>query len=149
MEKSFFEVFKRYNPDEKKRRLLESARDVRVIDVALRYGYDSPDSFARAFTRFQLLSGLPLDLAGITIDLYDLNGNGIVFEDGYQHMLKEVKPYLNDLTRIVVTHALDENLLKRYDCVLALKNGSIIEYGNFDELMEKKGYFYSLFTISQ
>ena len=30
MEKSFFEVFKRYNPDEKKRRLLESARDVRV-----------------------------------------------------------------------------------------------------------------------
>lgn len=26
--------------------------DVKVIDVALRYGYDSPDSFARAFQRF-------------------------------------------------------------------------------------------------
>lgn len=26
--------------------------DARVIDVALRYGYDSPDSFARAFQRF-------------------------------------------------------------------------------------------------
>ena len=59
-------------------------------------------SKSRRFTRFQLLSGLPLDLAGITIDLYDLNGNGIVFEDGYQHMLKEVKPYLNDLTRMGV-----------------------------------------------
>lgn len=59
-------------------------------------------SKSRRFTRFQLLSGLPLNLAGITIDLYDLNGNGIVFEDGYQHMLKEVKPYLNELTRMGV-----------------------------------------------
>ena len=56
---------------------------------------------------------------------------------------------LNNLTRIVVTHALDENLLKRYDCVLTLKNGSITESGSFDELMERKGYFYSLFTVSQ
>ena len=56
---------------------------------------------------------------------------------------------LNELTRIVVTHALDENLLKRYDCVLTLKNGSIAESGAFDELMAKKGYFYSLFTVSQ
>ena len=56
---------------------------------------------------------------------------------------------LNGLTRIVVTHSLDENLLKRYDCVLTLKNGSITESGSFDELMEKKGYFYSLFTVSQ
>lgn len=56
---------------------------------------------------------------------------------------------LSNLTRIVVTHALDENLLKRYDCVLTLKNGSIAEAGSFDELMEKKGYFYSLFTVSQ
>ncbi len=56
---------------------------------------------------------------------------------------------LKDLTRIVVTHALDENLLKRYDCVLTLKNGSVAESGSFDELMEKKGYFYSLFTVSQ
>ena len=56
---------------------------------------------------------------------------------------------LQSLTRIVVTHALDEALLKRYDCVLTLKNGTITESGTFDELMEKKGYFYSLFTISQ
>ena len=56
---------------------------------------------------------------------------------------------LTDLTRIVVTHSLDENLLKRYDRILTLKNGSIAEFGSFDELMEKKGYFYSLFTVSQ
>ena len=56
-------------------------------------------SKSRRFTRFQLLSALPLDLAGITIDLYDLNGNGIVWEDGYQQMLHRTKPYLNALTR--------------------------------------------------
>lgn len=56
-------------------------------------------SKSRRFTRFQLLSALPLDLAGITIDLYDLNGNGIVWEDGYQQMLHRTKSYLNALTR--------------------------------------------------
>lgn len=56
---------------------------------------------------------------------------------------------LTGLTRIVVTHSLDEGLLKRYDCVLALKNGSIAESGSFEELMEQKGYFYSLYTVSQ
>ena len=56
---------------------------------------------------------------------------------------------LKDLTRIVVTHALDEALLKRYDCVLTLKNGTITESGSFEELMSRKGYFYSLFTVSQ
>ena len=56
---------------------------------------------------------------------------------------------LQDMTRIVVTHALDENLLKRYDCVLTLKNGRIAEHGSFEALMAQKGYFYSLFTVSQ
>ena len=56
---------------------------------------------------------------------------------------------LEGLTRIVITHALDENLLRRYDCVLTMKNGVIAESGNFRELMEKSGYFYSLYTVSQ
>lgn len=56
---------------------------------------------------------------------------------------------LHELTRIVVTHSLEENLLKRYDCVLTLKNGRVAEYGSFDELMAKKEYFYSLFNVSQ
>lgn len=48
---------------------------------------------SRAFTRFQLLSSLPLNLKGMTIDLFDLNGSGIVFSDGYQQMLRAVKPF--------------------------------------------------------
>ena len=33
-----------------------SASDMKVIDAAVKYGYDSPDSFTRAFTRFHGIS---------------------------------------------------------------------------------------------
>lgn len=33
-----------------------SADNAKVIDVAVKYGYDSPDSFARAFTKFHRIS---------------------------------------------------------------------------------------------
>ena len=53
------------------------------------------------------------------------------------------------MTRIVVTHSLEEELLKRYDGIIVLKDGRIEETGTFNELMERKGYFYALFTVSQ
>lgn len=56
---------------------------------------------------------------------------------------------LDGVTGIVVTHSLDEALLRRYDGILTLKNGSLMECGSFDELMAEKGYFYSLYTVSQ
>ncbi len=56
---------------------------------------------------------------------------------------------LEGMTRIVVTHGLEKSLLERYDGILAMKNGQIVESGSFRELMEKKGYFYSLYTVSQ
>lgn len=56
---------------------------------------------------------------------------------------------LTGVTRIIVTHRLEESLLRRYDGILVLKDGRIAETGTFDELMEKKGYFYALFTVAQ
>ena len=56
---------------------------------------------------------------------------------------------LDGYTRIIVTHDLDENILRRVACLFALKNGEVWEQGTFDELMDQKGYFYSLFTVSQ
>lgn len=56
---------------------------------------------------------------------------------------------LQGITRIVVTHALEESLLRRYDGILVLRDGRIAEAGSFDELMENKGYFYALYTVSQ
>ncbi len=50
---------------------------------------------------------------------------------------------------MVVTHDLDENILRRCTGLFALKNGVVSEQGSFDALMAQKGYFYSLFTVSQ
>ena len=50
---------------------------------------------------------------------------------------------------MIVTHDLDENILRRCTGLFTLKNGVVSEQGTFDELMEQKGYFYSLFTVSQ
>ena len=56
---------------------------------------------------------------------------------------------LDGITRIVVTHGLEESLIRRYDGIVVLKDGRIEESGSFDELMERKGYFHALFTVSQ
>ncbi len=56
---------------------------------------------------------------------------------------------LSGKTKIVVTHALEEAILSRFDKIVAMKDGRIAEEGSFAELMERKGYFYSLYTIAQ
>ena len=56
---------------------------------------------------------------------------------------------LTGVTRIVVTHTLEQAALRRYDGILVLKDGRIAETGSFDELMARKGYFYALYTVSQ
>ena len=56
---------------------------------------------------------------------------------------------LGGTTRIVVTHALIESLLRQYDCIIVLKDGYIVENGTFENLMEQKGYFYALYTVAQ
>ena len=56
---------------------------------------------------------------------------------------------LQGITRIVVTHPLEESLLRRYDKIFVLRGGRIEEAGSFADLMANKGYFYALFTVAQ
>ena len=55
---------------------------------------------------------------------------------------------LEGLTRIVVTHRLEPALLRQYDEILVLRDGRIAEAGTYERLMEEKGYFYSLYHVS-
>lgn len=54
---------------------------------------------------------------------------------------------LEDLTLIVVTHKYNKNTLNKYDQILCLKDGIIAESGTFDELIDKKGILYGLYSI--
>ena len=56
---------------------------------------------------------------------------------------------IEGLTRLVVTHKLEEKTLARFDGIVVMRNGRVEELGTFEELMEKKDYFYSLYQVSR
>ena len=56
---------------------------------------------------------------------------------------------IQDLTALVVTHKLNDLILKKYDRILFMKDGDIVEDGSFDELMDRKGEFYKMFQFSE
>lgn len=55
---------------------------------------------------------------------------------------------IQNLTALVVTHKLNKNILKRYDRILFMKDGVIVEDGSFSDLMDRRGEFYKLFELS-
>ena len=55
---------------------------------------------------------------------------------------------IQNLTALVVTHKLNENILKKYDRILFVKDGVIVEDGSFNNLMDRKGEFYKLVELS-
>ena len=102
--------------------------------VGLSGGERQRISIARA-----LLRGTPvllLDEATAALD----NQTAYAITDSMLH--------LDGLTRLVVTHRLEAGLLEQYDGIFVLKDGTLREQGRFADLMEQKGYFYSLYTVS-
>ena len=55
---------------------------------------------------------------------------------------------IQDLTVLVVTHKLNKSMLKKYNRILFMKNGVIVEDDSFDNLMDRKGEFYKLLELS-
>lgn len=53
-----------------------------------------------------------------------------------------------ETTILNVTHRFHESILKQYDCILTMHQGKIVEMGTFEELMKKKQFFYSLYTVN-
>ena len=56
---------------------------------------------------------------------------------------------LDEMTRIVVTHSLEEAVLRCYDEIVVIKDGTIEEMGDFDTLINNNGYFKALYTVSK
>lgn len=47
-------------------------------------------------------------------------------------------------TIISVQHRLEKKVLENYDMILVMRNGEVVESGNWKQLVEEEGYFYSL-----
>ena len=56
---------------------------------------------------------------------------------------------IEDVTKIVITHKMDEQELSRYDEIIVLKNGRVVEQGAFENLLGNKNYFYSLYHVNK
>ena len=54
-----------------------------------------------------------------------------------------------ELTAIIITHRMTQTQMRKFDAILALKDGRIEESGSCDALMEQRGYFYGLFLIGK
>lgn len=55
---------------------------------------------------------------------------------------------IENLSKIVITHKLEEKILRRFDEIIVLKNGRVHENGSFDELINKNGLFRSLYELA-
>ncbi|MBQ3543387.1 MAG: hypothetical protein UHN47_14065 [Lachnospiraceae bacterium] len=45
---------------------------------------------------------------------------------------------------IAIAHRINKEMADKYDEIIAINEGEIVEVGSFNELIENKGYFYSL-----
>lgn len=88
-------------------------------------------SFARALLADPKI--LILDEATSSID----TETEILLQQGLNKLLK-------NRTSFIIAHRL--STIKNSTCIMYVDNGEIKEMGNHDELMEKKGYYYELYT---
>ena len=62
-------------------------------------------------------------------------------------VMENIVKYLKNKTLIIIAHRLET--IKDVNTIYVLKNGNIIEQGNYQELIEKNGYFAELYKLSK
>lgn len=56
---------------------------------------------------------------------------------------------IKNLTKIIITHKMEESILRKYDQIIVMNQGKVVEQGSFEELIEAKGYFNSLYAVTK
>lgn len=56
---------------------------------------------------------------------------------------------IENVTAVLITHKLTEELLNKYDYIIFLDKGKICDVGKFKELFDKKGEFYRFYSLIQ
>ena len=60
------------------------------------------------------------------------------------HIREAMRKLMNDKTCFVIAHRL--STIVDSDLILVVNDGDVIEQGTHQELMDKKGYYYSLYN---
>ena len=56
---------------------------------------------------------------------------------------------IDNTTKIMITHRLDEDILNKFDEIIVIKNGRIVEFGKYNELINNNSTFRSLVEFSK
>ncbi|MGF9989484.1 ABC transporter ATP-binding protein [Bacillus mycoides] len=56
---------------------------------------------------------------------------------------------VDNLTMIAITHKLNPELLRRYDGIIYMENGKIVEQGTLDELIQNRDSFYHFYSLRE
>lgn len=56
---------------------------------------------------------------------------------------------IENVTKIIITHKLDEEILTKFDEIIVMKNGKIVETGKFSELINNNSIFKSLVEYNE
>ena len=55
---------------------------------------------------------------------------------------------IDNTTKIMITHRLDEEILTKFDEIIVMKNGNIVEFGTYKKLMNNNAIFKSLVELN-
>lgn len=91
------------------------------------------------FLQFQLESAIPLCIQGMTYDIYDFVGNGIVQNFGYGEAVKRVTPYLNGVTALNLKYDTLEGIILPIDEKTVYKREKSIT--RFEDFYPDESYF--------
>ena len=79
-------------------------------------------------------------------------GNILILDDSLsavdgkteENIIRNITEYYPEMIKIIVAHRL--SAVRSADCIIVLQEGTIVEKGNHEELMELKGWYYDQFT---
>lgn len=95
---------------------------------------------SRAFTRFQIETSTLIGSQGITLNIFDMMGNGVLLNEGYQYTLADAKVFINKLTELGLDTSKQEGIkipiCQKSSYALKTKNGS-----RMDELYPKEAFW--------
>ena len=66
---------------------------------------DTRYSKSHAFTRLQLETSALLESRGITLNIFDMMGNGVMLSEGFQNVLSQAKPFMESLSALNLSGA--------------------------------------------
>ncbi len=81
-------------------------------------------------------------LRGADVLLFDEATSALDAQTGYQ--IIDTVQKMHGKTRIVITHDVYADLMERFDSILVLADGKIVETGKYEELLARKGALYDL-----